>query len=67
MPLDARESYFNRIINLSSHSKHHGEEVSILEESDKRVLGFLVREIIIKIYHFKPTITEVENQENVTV
>lgn len=67
LPRDARESYYNRIINLSSHSKHHGEEVSILEENDKRVLGFLVREIIIKIYHFKPTITEVENQGNVTV
>lgn len=67
LPQDARESYYNRIINLSSHSKHHGEEVSILEENDKRVLGFLVREIILKIYRFKPTITEVVNQENGTV
>ena len=67
LPRDARESYYNRIINLSSHSKHHGEEVSILEDNDKRVLVFLVREIIIKLYRFKPTITEVENQENVTV
>lgn len=67
LPSDARESYYNRIINLSSHSKHHGEEVSILDENDKRVLGFLVREIIIKIYRFKPTITEAENLENATV
>ena len=67
LPRDARESYYNRIINLSSHSKHHGEEVSILEDNDKRVLGYLVREIIIKLYRFKPTIMEVENQENVTV
>jgi AAA domain-containing protein len=67
LPKDARESYYNRIINLSSHSKHHGEEVSFLEENDKRVLGFLVREIIIKLYRFKPTITHDENQENVTV
>ncbi|GMN11507.1 AAA family ATPase [Croceitalea sp. MTPC9] len=67
LPSDARESYYNRIINLSSHSKHHGEEVSILEANDKRVLGFLVKEIIIKLYRFKPTIMEVENQENVTV
>lgn len=67
LPRDARESYYNRIINLSSHSKHHGEEVSILEDNDKRVLGFLVRDIIIKLYRFKSTITEVENQENVTV
>ncbi|WMN11729.1 AAA family ATPase [Marivirga salinae] len=67
LPKDARESYYNRIINLSSHSKHHGAEVSILEDNDKRVLSFLVREIIIKLYRFKPTIMEVENQENVTV
>ncbi|NVJ85788.1 MAG: AAA family ATPase [Algoriphagus sp.] len=67
LPRDAREAYYNRIINLSSHSKHHGEEVSILDENDKRVLGYLVREIIIKIYRFKPSNTEVVNQENVAV
>ncbi|WP_420386796.1 hypothetical protein [Roseivirga sp.] len=67
LPSDARESYYNRIINLSSHSKHHGEEVSILDENDKRVLGFLVREIIIKIYRFKPTIAEAETEENATL
>lgn len=33
--------YANRIINLSSHSKHAGEEVIELTEDDKRVLGFL--------------------------
>lgn len=41
----AREGYYNRIINLSSHSNHHGEEISIIEENDKLVLGFLVNAI----------------------
>jgi wobble nucleotide-excising tRNase len=41
----AREAYYRRIINLSSHSYHHGEEVSVMQESDKRVLGFLVNTI----------------------
>ncbi|RCS26163.1 anticodon nuclease [Polaribacter sp. WD7] len=41
----ARDAYYRRIINLSSHSYHHGEEVSVMQESDKRVLGFLVNTI----------------------
>lgn len=45
LPQESREAYYNRIINLSSHSKHHGEELSIIDESDKRVLGFLVGEV----------------------
>lgn len=40
-----RESYETRIINISSHSKHSGEEVTWLSENDKRVLTFLVKEI----------------------
>ncbi len=52
LPQDAQEAYYNRIINLSSHSKHHGEEVSIINENDKRVLAFLVGEIK-RIYSFK--------------
>lgn len=40
----SRDAYFNRIINLSSHSNHHGEEISIIQESDKRVLGYLVNQ-----------------------
>lgn len=47
-----RSAYERRMINLSSHSKHAGEEVVDLEEDDKRVLGLLVREIS-EIYHFK--------------
>lgn len=37
--------YEARIINISSHSKHAGEEVSDLTEDDKRVLRYLVNEI----------------------
>ena len=51
LPDDAHEAYYNRIINLCSHGKHSGEETSIVENNDKRVLGYLVREIK-NIYHF---------------
>lgn len=37
--------YETRIINFSSHSKHSGEEVADLNEEDKRVLAYLVRQI----------------------
>jgi len=37
--------YEARIINISSHSKHAGEEVAVLTEDDKRVLCFLVNEM----------------------
>ncbi|ECT1023034.1 TPA: AAA family ATPase [Salmonella enterica] len=37
--------YEARIINISSHSKHAGEEVAVLTEDDKRVLRYLVNEI----------------------
>jgi wobble nucleotide-excising tRNase len=53
LPEDAQEAYYNRIINLSSHSKHHGEEISVLDDNDKRVLGFLVGEIR-TMYRFRP-------------
>lgn len=44
--------YETRIINISSHSKHAGEEVAELTEDDKRVLRYLVKEINTK-YHFR--------------
>jgi hypothetical protein len=44
--------YEARIINISSHSKHAGEEVTELTEDDKRVLGFLVRQMN-EMYRFK--------------
>jgi hypothetical protein len=37
--------YETRIINISSHSKHAGEEVAELTEDDKRVLSYLVNEL----------------------
>jgi len=37
--------YEARVINISSHSKHAGEEVAELTEDDKRVLRYLVTEI----------------------
>src|SRR5690606_23329061 len=52
LPKESRQAYYNRIINLSSHSKHNGEEISIIHENDKRVLSFLVGEVKSK-YGFK--------------
>lgn len=66
LPQEAQEAYYNRIINLSSHSKHHGEEISILDDNDKRVLGFLVEEIK-RMYNFKSTITTTLIEEDVPV
>lgn len=55
LPQESRQAYYNRIINLSSHSKHNGEEISIIEENDKRVLGFLVGEVR-RMYGFKSAV-----------
>jgi len=44
--------YEARIINISSHSKHAGEEVADLTEDDKRVLRYLVNEIT-TMYRFQ--------------
>lgn len=44
--------YEARIINISSHSKHSGEEVAELSDDDKRVLDYLLKEIN-KKYQFK--------------
>lgn len=44
--------YEKRIINISSHSKHSGDEVFEISENDKRVLKYLVNEIK-KTYLFK--------------
>lgn len=66
LPQESREAYYKRIINLSSHSKHNGEEISIVEENDKRVLGFLVNEIK-RMYGFKPTIITSTTEQDVTI
>jgi hypothetical protein len=66
LPQESREAYYNRIINLSSHSKHHGEEVSIIEENDKRVLGFLVGEVK-RMYGFKSIVNSSEIEQDVNI
>ncbi len=43
--------YETRIINISSHSKHAGEEVADLTEDDKRVLSYLIKNLN-ETYHF---------------
>ncbi len=55
LPQESRQAYYNRIINLSSHSKHNGEEVSIIDDNDKRVLSFLVSEVK-RMYGFKSVV-----------
>lgn len=66
LPQESREAYYKRIINLSSHSKHNGDEISIVEENDKRVLSFLVAEIK-RMYGFKSIVNNSETEQNVTV
>ncbi|PUZ26735.1 AAA domain-containing protein [Chitinophaga costaii] len=61
LPQESREAYYKRIINLSSHSKHNGDEISIVEENDKRVLGFLVGEIK-RMYGFKSIVKNNETE-----
>jgi hypothetical protein len=47
------------LINISSHSKHSGEEVIDLEADNKRVLDFLIKQIH-ELYRFKSTAGFVE-------
>lgn len=53
LPGDASASqiYYNLIINLCSHAKHSGEEISLMTEGQKRVLKYLV-DYIKETYHF---------------
>jgi AAA domain len=46
------EPYITRIVNISSHSKHSGDEVAELSDDDKRVLKYLLKGLKEK-YHFK--------------
>ncbi|WP_074554132.1 MULTISPECIES: AAA family ATPase [Bacillus cereus group] len=50
-----RIAYENRIINLSSHSKHSAEEIVELTNDDKNVLRHLISEIN-ELYRFKKII-----------
>ena len=67
LPQEARSAYYRRILNLSSHSKHHGEESSIIEENDKRVLRYLVSDLIIPTYHFRSSINNNGTEGNATI
>ena len=67
LPQESRNAYYSRILNLSSHSRHHGEEISIVEENDKRVLRYLVNDVIIPTYHFKSSINNNGTERNDTV
>ncbi|ABQ07402.1 AAA family ATPase [Flavobacterium johnsoniae] len=62
----AREGYYKRILELSSHSKISSEEVSALTTQEKDVLKHLVEEIK-KIYKFKLNNYQPVNEEDVTV
>lgn len=62
----AREGYYKRIIELSSHSKFSGEEVSVLTTQEKDVFKHLVEEIT-KIYKFKLNNNQPVTAEDVTV
>lgn len=46
------EPYITRIINISSHSKHSGDEMTELLDDDKRVLNYLLKGLKEK-YRFK--------------
>lgn len=48
--------YATRIVNISSHSKHSGEEVTELTEDDKRMLKYLIEQLD-KTYRFKANLS----------
>lgn len=60
LPQESQEAYYNRIINLSSHGKFAGEEISIINDNDKRVLEYLVNFIKTE-YSFKNNVETVAN------
>lgn len=46
------DAYLKRIVDISSHSKHSGYELSELSQDDKRVLGFLLSATANKQFEF---------------
>jgi hypothetical protein len=46
------DAYLKRITDISSHSKHAGDEQAELTKDDKRVLGFLLKATANKKYEF---------------
>ncbi len=49
------DSYATRIINISSHSQHSGEEVAFLNDEDKQLLGYLVKNLTETCLHWQQT------------
>lgn len=62
----SRDAYYNRIINLSSHSKFSGEETSVLTNQEKDVLKHLVRETT-RTYNFQSHNNQTATEEDGTV
>lgn len=54
------DPYLNRIVNLSSHSKHSGEETTFISDNDKRVLKGLITHLIEK-YKFRSKFIKIGN------
>lgn len=54
------DPYMNRIVNLSSHSKHSGEETILISDNDKRVLMGLITHLIDK-YKFRSKFIKLGN------
>ncbi|AEI38627.1 AAA family ATPase [Zymomonas mobilis] len=46
------DAYLKRVVDISSHSKHAGDEQPQLSKDDKRVLGYLLGETANKKYEF---------------
>ncbi|WP_406240189.1 AAA family ATPase (plasmid) [Acetobacter orientalis] len=47
-----RDAYLKRVVDISSHSKHAGDEQPQLSKDEKRILGYLLRETANKQYEF---------------
>lgn len=62
----AREGYYKRIIDLSSHSKFSGEEISALTSQEKDVFKHLIKEII-DLYKFKLNSNQAVTEQDATV
>lgn len=62
----AIDAYARRILNWGSHSKHAGDEIRDLNEEDKRVLGFLAKNINEeKRFHFmRPSVRPSEETQS---
>ncbi len=66
LPKESRDAYYKRIINFRSHYKHHGDEISAPNDEEKKVLSYLVNEVIIPVYHFKSSVNN-NKEEDVTI